>query len=68
MDSRRRTFTKAVLWNLLGFAVMSLVGFVATGSFATGGAIALVNTCLGFAMYFGYERLWARISWGRVHP
>ena len=27
--------------------------------------MALVNTCLGFTMYMIYERIWARVSWGR---
>ena len=65
MDSAKRTLLKAVLWNVLGFSVMSLVGFVATGSLSVGGVMALVNTLIGFAMYFGYERVWAGIGWGR---
>ncbi|MDG1290560.1 MAG: DUF2061 domain-containing protein [Lentibacter sp.] len=66
MDTRRRTLIKAAFWNLLGLTVMSLVGFAATGSFAVGGAMALVNTLLGFVMYIGYERLWAGVAWGRA--
>jgi uncharacterized membrane protein len=66
LETRRRTLTKAVLWNLLGFAIMSAVGFIATGSFATGGAMALVNTTLGFVSYVAYERFWANVAWGRV--
>lgn len=66
METRRRTLTKAVFWNLLGLTVMSGVGFVATGSFAVGGAMALVNTLLGFVMYIGYERFWAGVAWGRA--
>jgi len=55
-----------VFWNLLGLTVMSLVGFAATGSFAVGGAMALVNTLIGFVMYIGYERFWAGVAWGRA--
>lgn len=65
MDTNKRTLTKAVLWNLLGLAVMSLVGFALTGSVATGGAMALINTVIGFVTYVAYERLWSRITWGR---
>jgi len=66
VDTRRRTWIKAVFWNLLGLIVMSLVGFVATGSFAVGGMMALVNTCVGFLMYIIYERFWAGVAWGRI--
>ncbi|MDJ0824636.1 MAG: DUF2061 domain-containing protein [Rhodobacter sp.] len=68
METGRRTVVKAVLWNLLGLTVMALVGFAATGSMALGGGMAVVNAALGFVVYLIYERIWTRISWGRVQP
>ncbi|MDU8927136.1 DUF2061 domain-containing protein [Alisedimentitalea sp. MJ-SS2] len=65
MDSPRRSIVKALCWNLLGFVSMSLVGLAMTGSMAIGGAMAVINTALGFTLYLFYERLWARIGWGR---
>ena len=65
MDTGKRTVLKAVLWNLLGLAMMALVGLAMTGSAALGGAMALANTLIGLACYILYERLWSRISWGR---
>ena len=67
METYRRSLVKAILWTLLGFAAMSLVGLIMTGSGAVGGMIALVNTALGLACYLLYERLWSRIRWGRLH-
>lgn len=64
-ETRRRTLVKAVLWNLIGLAVMALVGFLLTGSWSVGGAMAVINAALGLTMYVIYERVWARISWGR---
>ncbi len=66
MDSTRRSWTKALLWNLIGFVSMSVVGLVMTGSLTTGGAMAMINTGLGLSLYFLYERLWARVRWGRA--
>lgn len=37
METRARTWVKAIVWNAIGLAVMSLVGFVMTGSAAVGG-------------------------------
>ncbi|MEX0347925.1 MAG: DUF2061 domain-containing protein [Paracoccaceae bacterium] len=65
METRQRSVVKAVLWNLMGLAMMTLVGLVATGSAAIGGTLALVNTAIGFTMYLVYERVWAGIRWGR---
>ncbi len=67
METNRRTLVKAVIWNALGLSVMSLVGLIMTGSIAVGGTIAVINTLLGLAMYFAYERVWSRINWGRRH-
>lgn len=66
MDTRKRTFLKAILWNLLGLASMALVGFVMTGSVALGGGMAVANTLIGLTCYIIYERVWSRISWGRI--
>ncbi len=49
----------------MGLATMTLVGLIATGSAAVGGALALVNTAIGLTLYVIYERIWAGISWGR---
>ncbi|WP_209016406.1 DUF2061 domain-containing protein [Roseibium sp. RKSG952] len=56
---------KAVVWNLMGLVMMTLVGLIATGSAAVGGGLALVNTAIGLTLYVIYERVWAGISWGR---
>jgi uncharacterized membrane protein len=65
MDSGKRTILKAILWNVLGLAMMALVGFVMTGSLGLGGALAVINTGIGLVSYLIYERIWARVSWGR---
>lgn len=67
MESRRRTLVKAIVWNLIGLAVMALVGLMMTGSVMMGGAMALVNTTIGLTSYVLYERVWARIGWGRCY-
>ena len=65
METRKRSFVKAVIWNLIGLASMILVGFIATGSVAVGGVMAVINTVIGFSLYLIYERVWSNISWGR---
>ncbi|WP_372800157.1 DUF2061 domain-containing protein [Paracoccus seriniphilus] len=66
MESRVRSVTKAVVWQVIGLLGMTLVGLVMTGSARVAGSMALMNAGIGFAMYLGYERLWQRIQWGRI--
>ena len=66
METVTRSWVKAVLWNLLGLLMMAAVGLAMTGSLAMGGAMALINTAIGFSLYLVYERVWARVRWGRV--
>lgn len=64
METKIRTFVKSTIWTLQGLLVMALVGFLATGSFVQGGAMALINAAIGFVMYGIYERFWSHIRWG----
>ena len=67
LDTKRRTLVKAVVWQFLGFATMTLTGWLFTGSATQGGAIAVTGAFCGFVVYFIYERVWSRIRWGQVH-
>lgn len=67
MERPKRTMVKAIIWNLNGLLVMGLVGYVMTGSVGVGGMMAIVNTAIGLSLYVLYERIWSRISWGRVN-
>ncbi|QPM90099.1 DUF2061 domain-containing protein [Pseudooceanicola algae] len=66
METRARSIVKAGVWTGIGLVIMALVGVAFTGSLRLGGGMALVNAGLGMACYFLYERLWARVSWGRL--
>lgn len=65
METAKRSLLKAVLWNGLGLVSMTLTGLYLTGSVTLGGALAAMNTLIGFTVYMIYERIWARIAWGR---
>ena len=65
METRTRSLVKAICWNILGLAMMAIVGLAMTGSLAMGGAIAVLNTAIGFVSYLLYERFWAGVRWGR---
>ena len=65
METRARSLLKATLWQCLGLLSMLLVGVLVTGSVGVGGLMALINSAMGFVVYLLYERIWARVRWGR---
>ncbi len=66
METRARSLVKAVVWTAIGLICMCVVGLIFTGSIAVGGAMAVINAGLGLLTYLVYERVWARIGWGRL--
>ncbi|MEQ8651449.1 MAG: DUF2061 domain-containing protein [Kiloniellales bacterium] len=65
MDSSLRTAMKAATWQISGFLVMSLIGYIMTGSLETAGGFAFASAAIGTVAFFVHEKLWARVKWGR---
>lgn len=65
METTARMITKSITWQAMGLIVMTLVGYLFTGSVTAGGGIALASAVIGFMSYFMHEMLWSKIGWGR---
>jgi len=64
METRRRSLTKALSWQLLGVIASTLVGTGFTGDPTGALRLALALALTGFALYVLHERAWARVRWG----
>lgn len=67
MDTKKRILMKAITWQLMGFVVMTLIGYLFTGSLSASGGIAIAGAVLGFLSYFVHELVWGKVKWGRLH-
>jgi len=65
METMKRTVAKAVTWQIAGLIAMTLIGYIMTGSWRSGGGIAVAGMVSGFVSYFLHERIWAAIGWGK---
>ena len=72
-ETRRRTLVKTVTWRLIGI-VWTWIGaylilLLAPERYRSAAALATFIVAFHhstrMAMYYGYERLWAGIDWGR---
>lgn len=66
MESTRRSIAKALSWRLLATAITSALVFALTGEGTFAATIGLADTSIKLFVYFGHERLWNRIPFGRA--
>lgn len=59
-----RAVVKTALYRGLMVLVTVVVAFFVTGNTADALSIGFVTNIIKTATYYGYERLWDRISWG----
>jgi uncharacterized membrane protein len=64
-DSHIRSIVKAISWRATGSIDTFLVTLIITGSSVFAGSVALTETLTKIVFYYGHERIWALISWGK---
>lgn len=65
MESNRRSIAKALSWRILATAITTVLVYLLTGKGEFAAKVGLADTTLKFIIYFGHERLWNRIDYGR---
>src|SRR4051794_31150780 len=64
-ECHRRSIAKAVSWRATGTLDTFVLSWLITGNLAFAGSIAGVETMTKMVLYYGHERLWAAVAWGR---
>ena len=69
MDTRRRSWAKAITWRVLGVLLLGGIAYAFTGSIVDSLWVTLVFTVIRLVLYYVHERMWEKIRWGKVtHP
>jgi len=66
IDSKKRSFWKAISWRLVAVTVLVIVAFLATGNIKSTSLIALCYNTIQVFVFFLHERLWNFIKWGKT--
>lgn len=66
MESHRRAITKAVTWRLVALAITACTVWVITGRISVAVSVGAFETALKLGAYYGHERLWSRMDFGRT--
>ncbi len=64
MELKKRAFTKALTWQLIGFVVMTAINYAYIGDFQSGLGLSSLLTAVGLVSYYFHERLWSHLEWG----
>jgi uncharacterized membrane protein len=59
-----RALVKTLCYRVLMIAITVIVAFFVTGNTSEAVSIGAVANLVKTGTYYGYERLWDRISWG----
>ncbi len=65
MDSKYRSFAKALSWRVVAVVVLGTISYLFTGDWQETAWITLVYNVLQVFVYFMHERLWESFTWGR---
>lgn len=65
MESHRRSIAKALSWRIVATVITSAIVYLFTGKGDFAATIGLADTTIKFLIYFGHERVWNRIPYGR---
>jgi uncharacterized membrane protein len=64
-DSRRRTLAKTMVYRVVAIALLAGITYYYTGSAGEATAITILFNVTGAVSYYGLERLWEEVQWGR---
>ena len=65
MDSHVRSIVKAVTWRAGGTLVTFLVAWIITQKLELSIQIGLIDTIIKIGAFYGHERFWNKITFGR---
>ena len=65
-ETRKRSIVKALSWRVLAGVITACVALAMTGQLEFAAKIGLIDTLVKLLIYFLHERVWNRVSYGRI--
>ena len=67
-DSRGRSLTKTAVYRVWAVALLAAISYYFTGNAGEATTITILFNVGGTLAYYGLERLWEGLNWGRNAP
>ncbi len=69
MDTKARSWAKSIVWRIIGIALLGVIAYAITGNWKEMTIITVLFHTIRMVLYYCHERIWERVSWGRLrHP
>lgn len=68
MESPKRSIAKTISWRVVATVITGVVTYFLTGRLDFAVTVGLADTFVKFFTYYAHERIWTRISYGKVRP
>ena len=69
LETHTRAWVKSIVWRILGVVILGIISWFATHSLKEMTMITIIFHGIRVILYYFHERVWEKISWGRVkHP
>ena len=65
-DSRIRSFVKGITWRIIATSTGMGSAYSLTSDVEIAMATGAIDVVLKLLFYYGHERAWGRIAWGRA--
>jgi uncharacterized membrane protein len=68
LDTHNRSIAKTISWRVVATVITGIVTYFLTGRLDFAVTVGLADTVVKFFIYYAHERMWTRISYGKVRP
>jgi len=66
-STRFRSFIKGISWELISFILTGTAVYLLYGNLALSIQFSAVLTGVKIILFFGHERAWKKVRWGKYH-
>lgn len=68
METPKRSIAKTISWRAVATIITGVVTYFLTGRLDFAVTVGLADTLVKFFIYYAHERMWTRISYGKIRP
>ena len=68
METHSRSVVKGISWRLIATVVTTFVVYIYSGELTVAAIVGSIDAVAKIILFWGHERIWQQIHWGRIIP